>query len=271
MINRVSFPGIGLEFSLNRVAFSVFGFDIYWYALIIATGIVLAYLYAVYEGKRQGIKSDVFSDVLLVGLPSAIVCARAYYVFSKWDYYSRNISEIFNLRGGGIAIYGAVIGALVSVLIYCRIKKQNFLKLADIGSVGLLIGQALGRWGNFVNVEAYGSETESFLRMGIIPSGSSEMIFVHPTFLYESLWNLAGFIIFSVLMHKKKKDGQILWGYIFWYGLGRFFIEGLRTDSLMLGDMRISQLVAAISVIVGGGLSIYYYLKARKDDNENAS
>lgn len=268
MENFISFPGLGIEFNINRVAFSLFGFDIYWYALIIATGIIIAYMYANAEGKRQGIDRDVFSDVLLIALPSAIVCARAYYVFTKWDYYGKNISEIFNLRGGGIAIYGAVIGALISVFIYCRLKKHNFLKLADIGAVGLLIGQSLGRWGNFVNVEAYGRETESFLRMGIISPETGKVIYVHPTFLYESVWNFAGIIIFAYLMRKKKADGQILWGYILWYGLGRFFIEGLRTDSLMVGNFRISQVVAAVSVLAGGALSIYYYLKTRKKTNE---
>lgn len=264
MTNRISFPNLGLEFNIQRTAFSIFGFDIYWYALIITTGIVLGYLYAVYQGKKQNINSDVFSDILLVGIPSAIISARAYYVLSKWDYYSKNPSEIFNLRAGGIAIYGAVIGAVIAVMIYCYVKKHNTLKLFDICSVSLLIGQAVGRWGNFVNAEAYGYETQSFLKMGIWQSSTDEYMYVHPTFLYESLWNLCGIIILNYFMKKKKTDGQIFFLYITWYGVGRFFIEGLRTDSLMAGQFRVSQIVALLSVISGIIVSIILYKKKDK-------
>lgn len=263
MENRISFPVLGLEFNIDRVAFNIFGFEIYWYAIIITLGIVAGYFYAVAEGKKQNISSDTFSEILLVGIPSAILCARGYYVFSKWDYYSKNIGEIFNLRGGGIAIYGAIIGAVVAVLIYCRAKKYNTLKLFDIASVSLLIGQAVGRWGNFVNAEAHGYETETFFKMGIWSDTLGKFIYYHPTFLYESVWNFAGVILLHCLSKKKKVDGQIFFLYILWYGLGRFFIERLRTDSLMLGMFRISQIVALISVITGGIVSVLLYIKGR--------
>ncbi len=263
MVNRISFPFLGLDFNINRAAFSVFGFEIYWYAIIITAGIAAGYFYAVWQGKKQGIKSETFSDILLIGIPSAVVCARGYYVLSKWDYYSANIGEIFNLRGGGIAIYGAVIGAVVAVLIYCRIKKEKTLKIFDICSVSLLIGQAVGRWGNFVNAEAHGYETDLFLKMGIWSDKLDKFIYYHPTFLYESLWNIAGVAVLHLFSKKKKVDGQIFFMYIFWYGLGRFFIEGLRTDSLMAGNFRISQVVALISVILGGIISVYLYNKGR--------
>ena len=261
MENYVGFPGLGLEFNISRTAFSVFGIDIYWYALIIATGIVLAYLYCTSEGKRQGINTDIFSDNLIVGLPSAIIGARLYYVIFNWSSYSGNILSVFNLRQGGIAIYGAVIGCVLVVYFYLKHKKQNVLKLFDICVIGLLIGQAMGRWGNFVNVEAYGYETNTFLRMAIYEGG--KLIFVHPTFLYESLWNLCGAVFLALIIRKKKFDGQIFLLYIIWYGIGRFFIEGLRTDSLMLFNLRISQVVAAVSVIISG---IIYALKRRKNN-----
>jgi len=265
MENRICFPALGLEFNINRVAFSIMGFNIYWYALLISAGIIGGYFYAVWQGKKQGLKTDVFSDVLLVGIPSAIICARAYYVFSKWDYYSQNPAEILNLRAGGIAIYGAVIGAVLSVLIYTKIKRYNTLKIFDICSVSLLIGQAVGRWGNFVNAEAHGYETQSFFKMGIWDNTLGKYIFYHPTFLYESLWNILGIFILHFMMKRKKADGQIFFLYIFWYGLGRFFIEGLRTDSLMAGNIRISQLVALISILVGIAATIYILHREKND------
>lgn len=265
MSNRITFPNLGIDITVNRVAFSLFGINIYFYALIITVGIILAYLYGIYEGKRQGIDPDVFSDLLIIGIPSSIIAARIYYVAAKWDYYSKNLSEIINLRAGGIAIYGAIIGALVSAVLYCKKKKISFFKIIDICSVGLLMGQALGRWGNFFNAEAYGYETDSFLKMGIFSEEANKFIYVHPTFLYESIWNFAGVIILMLLMRRKKKDGQVFWTYVFWYGLGRFFIEGLRADSLMAGSIRISQLVAAVSVIIGSGFMLYYYISARKN------
>lgn len=263
-MNRVGFPNLGLEFNISR-AFPVLGIDIYWYALIIATGIVLAYLYCSFEGKRQGIDNDIFSDILIVGIPSAIVGARLYYVAFNWELYSGNLLKIFNLREGGIAIYGAVIACVIAVYFYLKYKKQNVLKLFDICVIGLLIGQAIGRWGNFVNVEAYGSETNSFLKMMIEDLKTGEIIFVHPTFLYESLWNICVAFLLMYIIRKKKFDGQIFLMYIIWYGIGRAIIEGLRTDSLMIGDFRISQCVAVISAIVAFTI---YIIKVKRLSGE---
>ena len=258
-MKTVSFPNLGLEFNISR-SFSLFGLDIYWYAVIIACGIILAYAFCVYEGKRQKINPDIFSDILLVGIPSGIIGARLYYVIFNFSMYKDNLWEIFNLRAGGIAIYGAVIACTVAVYFYLRHKKENILKLFDICVIGLLIGQAIGRWGNFINVEAFGGETQSFLKMMIESPKTGELICVHPTFLYESLWNLMGVILTAYMIRRKKFDGQIFLLYIIWYGTGRFLIEGLRTDSLMLGVLRISQVVALISAIT----ALIIYIKQVK-------
>lgn len=265
MVNHITFPNLGLDFNINRVAFNIFGIEIYWYAIIITTGIILGYLYAIWLGKKNGVSSDTLSDILLVGLPSSIVCARLYYVIFEWEQYKNNIWSVFNLRQGGIAIYGAVIGAVIAVLIYCKIKKIKPLKICDIGCISLLIGQAIGRWGNFVNAEAYGSTTESFLKMGIYEYGS--VSYHHPTFLYESLWNFAGLILLHFLYKKRKTDGQIFFLYILWYGIGRFFIEGLRTDSLYLGPIRISQLVGIVSA-AGAVVALVIISKKAKNKAE---
>lgn len=268
MSNSVAFPGLGLSFTLNRVAFSIFGQNIYWYALIICFGILLAFLYAVWEGKRENIKSDIFFDILIICLPSAIIGARLYYVFSKWDYYSQNLLQIFNIRGGGLAIYGGIIAAVIAAVIYCRVKKVNMMQLFDICSIGLLIGQGVGRWGNFVNVEAYGYETSVPWGMQICSDFYGKVTTVHPTFFYESVWNLVGAVLLAVLIRHKKQDGQIFWLYFIWYGIGRFVIEGLRTDSLMFYHLRISQIVAVLSVILGIIMSIYLFLRENKPKNE---
>ncbi len=255
MSQIVSFPGLGFHFTLKR-SFSLFGLiDIYWYAVIICCGILCGFLYALQEGKRQKLQSDLFVDVLLVGLPSAIVGARLYYVLSRWDYYGTHLWQILNIRGGGLAIYGGLIGAVIAVVIYCVVKKQNILEIFDICAVSLLIGQGIGRWGNFVNVEAYGYETALPWAMQIIADGKP--INVHPTFLYESLWNLAGAVLLACLMKHKTRNGQIFWLYLIWYGFGRFWIEGLRTDSLMFFQFRISQIVACISVLLGTFMLLY--------------
>ncbi len=264
MSNSVSFPGLGLSFTLNRVAFSVFGQEIYWYALIICFGILLAFLYALWEGKRQRIPSDTFFDLLILCLPVAIIGARLYYVFSKWDYYSQNWLQIFHIRGGGLAIYGGVIAAVIAAVIYCKVKKVNTMQLFDICSVGLLIGQGVGRWGNFVNVEAYGYETSVPWAMQIYSDFYGRVTTVHPTFFYESVWNIAGAVLLAILIRHKKRDGQIFWLYLIWYGIGRFAIEGLRTDSLMLYHWRISRIVAMLSVLLGITMSIYLIWQERR-------
>ncbi len=245
--NVIAFPGLGIgPFNLNRVAFSLFGKDIYWYGIIIVLGIAAAYLYALKQSKKEDIKEDILTDLIIWGTPAAIICARIYYVVFSWNSYKYDPVSVFKIWEGGIAIFGGVIGAFAAGFIYCRCKKISFMKIADIAAPSFLIGQAIGRWGNFVNVEAYGSQTTLPWGMEIV---ARDMI-VHPTFLYESLWNLAGFTILMFLKDKKPFEGFVFWAYLLWYGLGRVWIEGLRTDSLMLGNLRISQFVSIICIIV---------------------
>lgn len=247
MVNAISFPGLSLGPFIIKESFQLFGITIHWYGVIIAAGILVAYLYCMHIAKDSGLTKDNILDILIFGLPSSVICARIYYVVFEWDSYKNNLIDIFKIWEGGIAIYGAVIGACLSTYIYCRIKKISVSKAFDVGSYGLLIGQIFGRWGNFVNAEAYGSITDLPWRMELLDLG----IAVHPTFLYESLWNL-GVFIFLVLRRKKMKfDGEAFLWYITLYGLGRFWIEGLRTDSLFLGPLRISQCVAAVCVVIG--------------------
>lgn len=259
-LTQIAFPGLGIKaFDINPVAFTLFGREVYWYGIIIAMGLLLAYVWALYESKREQITTDTLADLLIVGLPTAIIFARLYYVVFSWDSYKNKIVDIFKIWEGGIAIYGAVIGAFVAGLIYSKVKKISFYKLADLAAPCFLIGQAIGRWGNFVNVEAFGNETTLPWRMLII----DEAISVHPTFLYESLWNAIGFLIVVMVRKKKPFEGFIFYGYLLWYGLGRVWIEGLRTDSLMLGNLRISQVVAGFCIIV----SAITILMKWKNDN----
>ncbi|MBO4941415.1 MAG: prolipoprotein diacylglyceryl transferase [Clostridia bacterium] len=246
---------------MNRVAFAVFGIPVYAYGLIIAFGLVLAFVYASREAKKTGISDNDFFNMFIIGLPVAVVCARIYYVVFSWDYYKNNLLEIFNIRGGGIAIYGAVIGAALVVLIYCKVKKINICKVLDILSVSLLIGQAVGRWGNFVNGEAFGEKCSLPWAMTIVRDTRIIAESVHPTFLYESLWNVAG--VGALLLFKRRKifDGELACCYMVWYGIGRMFIEGLRTDSLYLGPFRVSQILSAVLALAGLILIIKNYKK----------
>ncbi len=251
MLNVISFPGLGLEFEVSRSLFSVFGIPIYTYGLIIGLGLCVGFLYALREVKKCGISQDDFYNMFLIGVPASIICARIYYVIFNWDYYQNNLFDVFNIRGGGIAIYGGVIGAAAAVLIYCKRKNLNIGKVLDILAVGLLIGQAIGRWGNFVNGEAFGSECNLPWAMTIQQDGKIVANLVHPTFLYESLANAAGVLLLCVYKKKKVFDGEIFCGYMMWYGFVRMFIEGLRADSLYLGPIRISQALSLALVLVG--------------------
>ena len=251
MINTISFPNLGWVFTVSRTAFTIFGTPVYFYGLLIGTGLLLAVIYGLYETKRVGIEHDDMFNMLLIALPVSIVCARLYYVAFEWDYYKNNLSEILNIRGGGIAIYGAVLGAAMVVFTYCIIKKLSIPKCLDVLSIGLLIGQAIGRWGNFVNGEAFGTPTNLPWAMTIMQEGSLIAEKVHPTFLYESLWNVVGIILLWFYRKHKKFEGELICGYMIWYGLGRMMIEGLRTDSLMLGNFRVSQILSVILVIAG--------------------
>lgn len=244
MEHTIGFPNLGLEFTLNRVACTVFGKDIYWYGIIICVGFILAALYVNARTKDFGITSDNLTDCLIICVPLGIICARIYYVVFEWSYYAQHPDEIIAIWKGGIAIYGGIIGTLIGLYVYSRVKKLSFASLCDLAAFGLLIGQCIGRWGNFVNGEAHGGPTT-------LPWGMTidDQSMVHPTFLYESLWNLIGFILLHFYSKKRKFKGEMALLYVAWYGAGRAWIEGLRTDSLYIGSMRVSQLLAIISCI----------------------
>ena len=246
-MNNISVPRLGVEFNINPVAIDVpFLGGIRWYGILIALGIVLAFIYCCRIAKNEGESADTLSDILIYALPVSVAFARTYYVIFSWESYRNNLWDVFKIWEGGIAIYGAVIGAVVTGFIYCKLKKLDTLKLFDICSLGLMIGQLVGRWGNFVNAEAFGGYCSYMWGMSI--NGAPP---VHPTFLYESLWNLLGFVILSVLHKKRPFHGFTFFSYLSYYGTGRFFIEGLRSDSLYLGNMRISQIIAVLCVVTG--------------------
>ena len=242
----------GDSFSITAPAtFHIFGLTLYWYGTIIAVGFLLAVIYVNKQSKNFGLTQDDLINMLICAVPSAVVGARLYYVIFKFSLYQDNLWNIFKIRDGGLAIYGAIIGALIAVIIYCKVKKTPIGPYFDIGALGLLIGQSAGRWGNFMNREAFGRETTIFCRMGLTDA-SGNTVFVHPTFLYESLWNLLGLLLLHLFVKsgKRRYDGQLFAMYVAWYGFGRMLIEGLRTDSLYLFDsgLRVSQVLAGLSV-----------------------
>lgn len=276
----VSFPKLGIELIVSRVAFTVFGIPIYFYGLIIAIGFLAGIFLASMVAKKLGEKSDLALDLALICSIPAIICARLYYVIFRFDDYKDNILSIFDIRSGGIAIYGAVIGAVVAAYVFCRIKNINTLKVFDIGSVGLITGQAIGRWGNFFNQEAFGSNTnlpwgmtsdavkEYLTALKLKGVNVSPDIPVHPTFLYESIWCIITLVVLIFIVYKFYKfNGQVFYAYGALYGLGRLWIEGLRTDSLMIGSVRVSQAVALVSVVVFAALYITYIKKSKRSEN----
>ena len=241
---------------MDRVAFTIFGIDVMWYGVLIATGMLIGIALAVREAKRVGISEDDVLNIAIIAIPVAIICARLYYVIFSWDYYSQNPGEIFNIRGGGLAIHGGLIGGILTGFIYAKVKKLDFFKTADAVMVGMPLAQAIGRWGNFINGEAHGGPTS--LPWGIMVDG----VKVHPTFLYESIWDFGIFLFIMLYMRKKKTyEGEVIVSYITLYSIGRFFIEGLRTDSLMFGPIRMAQFVSLVWVV--GGLVLHFYLKNR--------
>ena len=256
MNQTVSFPGLGLEFHFNNVAFYIASKPIYWYGILIMLGVILAVVYASARSRQFGIRQDDLYDAVLFAVPLGIVCARIYYVIFEWEQYKDNLSEIFATWHGGLAIYGGIIGGIIVIVVLCRVKKIYVMDMLDLFASAVPIGQILGRWGNFFNCEAYGSSTTLPWRMVIgktlEEAGATGN---HPTFFYESAWNLIGFIILYFSSKKRKYHGEILLLYLGWYGLGRFFIEGLRTDSLYLWGtgIRVSQVVALICIIIGLG------------------
>lgn len=284
-LGPIIFPGLGgLELNPPN-SFAIGKFQVYYYGVIIALGLVLAVTYGLKRSKQFGLKSDDILDGVLFIVPFAVICARLYYVFSEWEQYKTFI-DVINIRKGGLAIYGGVIGAAIGVIVFARVKKVSLPAVLDLVALGFLIGQSIGRWGNFMNREAFGSYSDGLFAMQIWESnlsyGTSEaftklrematqingasFISVHPTFLYESAWNAVGFVLLHFLSKKRQYDGQIALGYVAWYGLGRALIEGLRMDSLYWGPFRASQLLAAVSCIIAVMVLV---LMCLKDHNRN--
>ena len=280
--NTVSFPGLELDFEVNRVAFSIGDLPVYWYGILIALGFILAILYVSRRAREFGVDADRMLDVILGGAIGGIVGARAYYVILQWDYYGQNLSQIFNTRSGGMAIYGGLIGGVLIGLLMCKIRRVKFMPALDLVVGGFLIGQGIGRWGNFVNIEAFGANTS-------LPWGMSSSVItdyltqheaeleaigmdidpnmpVHPTFLYESLWCLLGFAFIAWYTRRRKFDGELTLLYMMWYGAGRAVIEGLRTDSLMIPgtSLRASQVLAAAMAVVAAIIWIVKTSKVKK-------
>ena len=228
---------------MDKVAFTIFGIDIMWYGVLMSLGMILGSLIAMKEAKRVDLKEDDILDLAIFAIPLGLLGARLYYVLFNLDYYLENPSQILNFRGGGMAIHGALITGFLTGYIFCKIRKLDFFKMADTVILGMPLAQSIGRWGNFINQEAHGGPTD--LPWGIMVDG----VKVHPTFLYESIWDL-GIFIFLVMFRKNKKyDGQVLFYYIGLYSLGRFFIEGLRTDSLMIGPLRMAQVISLVFIL----------------------
>ena len=263
----ISFPGLGLEFDPIR-EFDLGPLNIHLYGVIIAFGLILAVWYSIRRSEEFGVNEDLILDGVLWIVPFAFACARAYYVLFSWDNYKDNLISVLYIWEGGLAIYGGVIGAVAGVLAYCRIKKISVGSVLDLMSIGFLIGQSIGRWGNFFNREAFGGETDSFLRMGLYNTHTESWSYHHPTFLYESLWNALGFVILHKLSKKRQYDGQVALGYVVWYGLGRAWIEGLRTDSLYIPGtaIRVSQLLAAASCALAVIALVYLSMKPHSPD-----
>ena len=282
--HEIQFPELGWKFNIDPTAFSVFGFDIQWYGIIITLGLILALIYALPRMKRFGLDSDRTIDAIIGGVIGGIVGARIYYVLMRWDEYKGDLKAIINTRQGGLAIYGGIIGALLVGLTICKIRKIKMLPMLDITALGFLIGQGIGRWGNFFNQEAFGTNTDFFLGMtggtiqrtisdgmqmgGDMYSNGLNMLWekpVHPCFFYESVWCLLGFVILSFWSKRRKYDGQIFLMYLAWYGAERFVVEGLRTDSLMLGNIRISQALSAVIFVASVILQIVLFSKKKRD------
>ncbi len=263
-IYHVSFPGLGIgPVTVSRTAFTVGGFSVYWYGIIIAVGFLLALIFAMKSLKRYKIKQEPFIDCVLAGLVAGIIGARVYYVAFSWDSYKDNLMDIFAIHNGGLAIYGGIIGGLGAACIMARIKKVNIPAMLDIGGMGFLIGQGLGRWGNFINQEAFGTPTD--LPWGMV-SENTDNIAVHPCFFYESVWCILGFFVLYFISRKWRRfDGQMFLLYLIWYGFERMIVEGLRTDSLMtpfLG-LRVSQILSGALVVVGTVLLIINLRRAK--------
>lgn len=254
----ITLPLLGLEIN-PPIGFTLGPLSVHFYGVIIAVGLILAVVYALRRKEQFGLTEDDLLDGVLAIVPLAVICARAYYCIFAWEEFKDDPLSVLYIWNGGLAIYGGVIGAILGIIVFAKVKKKNVFAIFDLTSLGFLIGQCIGRWGNFMNREAYGGETTLPWRMGLQLRG--EVVYVHPTFLYESLWNLAGFFLLHFLSKKRKYNGQIALGYVAWYGLGRAVVEGLRTDSLMLGSLRISQLLAAVSCMAAVTILIIHAVR----------
>ena len=257
----ISFPFFGIEWNPIQVI-QIGPLSLHIYGLIIGVGLMLAVLYGWRRSRQFGIKTDDITDGVLWIVPFAIVCARAYYCIFEWDErFADDPISVLYIWNGGLAIYGGIIGAVIGVAVFCYFKKIKLPALLDLVSLGFLIGQSIGRWGNFFNREAFGAATGIFCRMGLLNKWTGQVEYYHPTFLYESLWNATGFVLLHFLSKKRKYDGQIALGYAAWYGLGRAFIEGLRTDSLMWGSFRVSQVLAAVSFLAAATVLVIKHFR----------
>lgn len=255
---------------MNPVAFEVGNFEVRWYGILIACGVLVAMALTSYNCKRRDIDFDVILDGFLITFPVAIIGARAYYVIFEFNNYRDNLIDIFNIRQGGLAIHGGLIGAFIAVYIFTRIKKLNMMKYLDVVAPSIILAQAIGRWGNFMNGEAHGgpvsyefiSKFPEFIQKGMNING----VYYHPTFLYESIWNSIVFIILLIILYKKNynENGIVIASYLILYSLGRVFIEGLRTDSLMFGEIRVAQLISILGIIFGVGIITYIKKKRNK-------
>ncbi len=262
----ISFPGLGIRGIDPPASFQLFGRVIYLYGIVVAVAFLLGILYCARHSKDFGIRKDDFYDMAVWMIPLCIVGARLYYVLFNLDWYLEYPSEILKIWEGGLAIYGGILTGVLVCVLFCRRKKIRVPAMLDLCSFGLLIGQSIGRWGNFFNREAFGRETEIFCRMGLTASDGST-VYVHPTFLYESLWNLCGLILLRRFAKKRQYDGQCILLYFLWYGLGRAWIEGLRTDSLYLGQtgIRVSQLLSILLAL--GAAAVLLMIRGKNQKN----
>jgi phosphatidylglycerol---prolipoprotein diacylglyceryl transferase len=236
---------------IDPIAVSLGPIQVHWYGLIIGVGIALALWIAIRESDKRGMPKDIFPDLMLWAIPISIISARIYYVIFQWDYYAQHPADIPQIWNGGIAIHGALIGAVITAYVFAKKRKVSFWKLADIAAPSIILGQAIGRWGNFVNQEAHGGEvSRTFLENLQLPEFIINQMYIngayyHPTFLYESIWNIVGFVILLALRKVNLRRGEIFLSYVVWYSIGRFFVEGLRTDSLMLTEnLRMAQTIS---------------------------
>ncbi|SCZ78058.1 prolipoprotein diacylglyceryl transferase [Pseudobutyrivibrio xylanivorans] len=286
MDSSIIFPNLHITLNNIEKGFHIGSFFIAFYGIIIAIGMLVGVCFILHEAKRQGFDEDKFLDICIITIIVGVIGARLYYVIFAWEYYKDNLLSIFNIRQGGLAIYGGVLAGIASVAVLCKIRKHNFLQVMDICIIGVVIGQIFGRWGNFFNREVFGQYTDGLFAMllpinsirsqqdvtaemlsNLVQINGVDYISVHPTFLYESLWNLGLLIILLLMIKNKKFNGQVFFTYLLGYGAGRFWIEGIRTDQLKLWgtSIPVSQALAAILIVLGTGLYVYNLQKLKNN------